>query len=76
MKFEYTVSDVGWTSDGNWLRVQAETLAEHGEEGWELVSVVLLETATIEPPEDSRNLKPFLAHAVAMYFKRPVETGK
>lgn len=70
--YEYTVSDVGWTTSGDWLRVQQETLSEHGAEGWELVSVVLLETSTIQPTSDGRNLKPFLAHAVAMYFKRKV----
>lgn len=67
-EWEYTVSEIGWTVDGDWLRVQQESLGEHGKKGWELVSVVLLETESIDPMEG----KDFLAHAMAMYFKRPI----
>jgi len=69
-RWEYSLIDVGYTSDGDWLQSQTDTLANEGRDGWELVSVVLLETKEIGPDVRTRA---FLAHSVAMYFKREVK---
>ena len=68
MKFEYSVVDIGYTTDGNWLRCQQEMLSEMGQDGWELVSAVLLDTEIIG--DDDHRIRSFNAYSMAMYFKR------
>lgn len=66
MAYEHAIIEVGSASDYNWLKAQTETLVDQEADGWELVTVVLIEREMVfrnnKPPVESVN--------VAMYFKR------
>jgi len=65
--FEHQVIDVGSGMDHNWLKAQQETMANEEAEGWELVSVVLIDRHILK--RDGHEYAESVS--VAMYFKRP-----
>ena len=65
--FEHTIIEVGSGLDRNWLKAQQETLEDQQAEGWELVTVVLIERKDLLIRGAMEELV-----SVAMYFKRPV----